>query len=65
MQGAQILSQHGVNVPPGLPVFSLAEVTQAAEEMASPDGEVPFVHIQPYWRRLPVLPSCKVAALFI
>ena len=29
-----------MNVPPGIPVFKLDEVKAAAEEMASPDGEV-------------------------
>ena len=40
MQGAELMSKYGVNVPPGIPVFKLDEVKAAAEEMASPDGEV-------------------------
>ena len=39
-QGAELMSKYGVNVPPGIPVFKLDEVKAAAEEMASPDGEV-------------------------
>jgi hypothetical protein len=34
------MAKFGVNVPPGIPVFSLDEVPAAAEKMASPDGEV-------------------------
>ncbi len=39
-QGAQVMSSHGVNVPPGIPAFTLDEVQTAAEQMASADGEV-------------------------
>ena len=39
-QGAQVMSSHGVNVPPGIPAFTLDEVQTAADQMASPDGEV-------------------------
>ena len=65
-QGAQILSEHGVNVPPGLPAFDLDEVKSAAEKMASPDGEVlplfppPLLLLPPIpasprsWRAAPV-----------
>lgn len=34
------MSEHGVNVPPGLPAFTLEQVKSAAEKMASADGEV-------------------------
>ena len=34
------MSSHGVNVPPGIPAFTLDEVQTAAEQMASADGEV-------------------------
>ena len=40
MQGAELMSKYGVNVPPGIPVFKVDEVKAAAEKMASPDGEV-------------------------
>jgi len=39
-QGAQVMSSHGVNVPPGIPAFTLDEVQTAAEQMASADGQV-------------------------
>ena len=39
-QGAQIMSQYGVNVPPGIPVFKLDEVAPAAKKMADDAGEV-------------------------
>ena len=39
LQGAQVMSSHGVNVPPGVPAFSLDEVQKAADEMANEDGE--------------------------
>eukprot|EP00884_Botryococcus_braunii_P023604 jgi/Botrbrau1/9928/Bobra.0012s0026.1 len=39
-QGAQVMAKYGVNVPPGIPVFNIDEVKDAAEKMASPDGEV-------------------------
>ncbi|KAK9828652.1 hypothetical protein WJX72_001349 [[Myrmecia] bisecta] len=40
-QGAQVMSKHGVNVPPGIPVFKVEDVLPAAKKMASPkDGEV-------------------------
>ena len=39
-QGAQVMSSHGVNVPPGIPAFTLDEVQKAADQMASADGEV-------------------------
>lgn len=34
------MAKFGVNVPPGIPVFSLDQVPDAAKKMASPDGEV-------------------------
>lgn len=39
-QGSQLMSQYGVNVPPGIPVFSLEEVPEAAKKMANAEGEV-------------------------
>lgn len=33
------MSKFGVNVPPGIPVFSLDEVNNAAQQMKSPDGQ--------------------------
>lgn len=44
-QGAEQMSKFGVNVPPGVPVFSLDEVDAAAEKMRSPDGQVGSVRI--------------------
>ena len=40
LQGAQLMSQYGINVPPGIAVKSVDEVASAAKKMASPDGEV-------------------------
>lgn len=34
------MSQYGVNVPPGIPVFKLEEVAPAAKKMADAAGEV-------------------------
>lgn len=34
------MSKFGVNVPPGIPVFSLGEIDEAAKKMESPDGQV-------------------------
>ncbi len=34
------MAKYGVNVPPGIPVFNIDEVKEAAEKMASPDGQV-------------------------
>ena len=39
-QGAQLLAQHGVNVPPGIAVTKVEDVAAAAKEMAGDDGEV-------------------------
>lgn len=39
-QGAQIMSQYGVNVPPGIPVFKVDQVAEAAKKMADEAGEV-------------------------
>ena len=40
MQGAQLLAQHAVNVPPGIAVTKVEDVAAAAKEMAGGDGEV-------------------------
>ena len=40
IQGAELMSQYGINVPPGIAIKSLDEVQSAAQKMASPDGEV-------------------------
>jgi succinyl-CoA synthetase beta subunit len=40
VQGAQIMSQYGINVPPGIPVFKLDELAPAAQKMADEAGEV-------------------------
>lgn len=39
-QGAQIMSQYGINVPPGIPVHKVEEVGPAAQKMADENGEV-------------------------
>ncbi|PRW59385.1 Succinyl- ligase [ADP-forming] subunit mitochondrial isoform B [Chlorella sorokiniana] len=39
-QGAQIMSEYGVNVPPGIPVFKVDQVAAAAKKMADDAGEV-------------------------
>lgn len=39
-QGSQLMSQYGINVPPGIPVFKLEEVGPAAKKMADKDGQV-------------------------
>lgn len=39
-QGSEQMSKFGVNVPPGIPVFSLDEIDDAASQMKSPDGQV-------------------------
>ncbi|EIE19389.1 succinate-CoA ligase beta chain [Coccomyxa subellipsoidea C-169] len=39
-QGAELMSQYGVNVPPGIPVFKLDEVLPAAKKMADAEGQV-------------------------
>jgi hypothetical protein len=39
-QGAQIMSKFGINVPPGMPVFSLDDVPKAAEAMKDENEEV-------------------------
>ena len=44
-QGSEQMAKFGVNVPPGIPVFSLDEVAEAAKKMESPDGEVRKLHI--------------------
>ena len=40
LQGSEQMSKFGVNVPPGIPVFSLDEIDNAASKMKSPDGQV-------------------------
>ena len=40
LQGAQLMSEYGINVPPGIPVFTLDEVAPAAKKMADKDGMV-------------------------
>jgi succinyl-CoA synthetase beta subunit len=39
-QGAQIMSKFGINVPPGMPVFKLDDVSKAAEAMKDEKNEV-------------------------
>ncbi|PSC67908.1 Succinyl-ligase [ADP-forming] subunit mitochondrial [Micractinium conductrix] len=39
-QGAQIMSQYGINVPPGVPVFEVGQVGPAAAKMTDEAGEV-------------------------
>lgn len=39
-QGAQLMSQYGITVPPGIPVHKLEEVFPAAEKMADAEGKV-------------------------
>jgi succinyl-CoA synthetase beta subunit len=34
------MSKYGINVPPGLPAFSVEEVAKAAKAMADEKGEV-------------------------
>ena len=34
------MSKYGVNVPPGVPVFSIDEVDEAVKKMKSSDGKV-------------------------
>lgn len=38
MQGAQLMSEYGINVPPGIPVKSVDEVAAAAKKMADDEG---------------------------
>ena len=40
LQGAELMSSYGVNVPPGIPVFKLDEVLPAAQKMADEEGKV-------------------------
>ncbi len=40
VQGAELMSSYGVNVPPGIPVFKLDEVLPAAQQMADEEGKV-------------------------
>lgn len=37
------MSQYGINVPPGIPVFSLDQVPAAAEKMKDAEGLVRLV----------------------
>eukprot|EP00887_Chlorella_sp_A99_P004443 scaffold30.g4443.t1 len=39
-QGAQLMSQYGINVPPGVPAFKLEEVGPTAEKMKDKEGLV-------------------------
>ncbi|KDD72421.1 ATP-grasp domain-containing protein, partial [Helicosporidium sp. ATCC 50920] len=39
-QGAELMRQYGINVPPGIAVKSLSEVESAARELADDKGEV-------------------------
>ena len=39
-QSSEIMAKYGVNVPPGIPVFSLDEVLPAAKKMADDSGQV-------------------------
>ena len=41
------MSKFGVNVPPGIPVFSLNDIDDAASQMKSPDGQVSLFAIIP------------------
>ena len=34
------MSQYGINVPPGIPVFKVEEVAPAAKKMADAEGQV-------------------------
>lgn len=40
MQGAQLMSKFGINVPEGIPAFSVADVESAAKKLADEKGEV-------------------------
>lgn len=40
VQGAQLMSKYGINVPPGIPAKSLDEVAKAIDQMADEKGEV-------------------------
>jgi succinyl-CoA synthetase beta subunit len=39
-QGAQLMSQYGINVPPGIPVRSLDDLPAALQKMADAEGKV-------------------------
>lgn len=39
-QGAQLMSKFGINVPDGVPAFSVKEVEDAAKQLADEKGEV-------------------------
>lgn len=39
-QGAQLMAKFGVNVPEGIPAFSVADVKAASDKMADEKGEV-------------------------
>lgn len=39
-QGAELMSQYGINVPPGIAVTKLDEVLPAAKKMANKQNEV-------------------------
>lgn len=40
LQGAQLMAKAGINVPDGMPAFSLDDVARAAEAMKDENGEV-------------------------
>lgn len=40
MQGAQLMSEYGINVPPGIAVSKLQDVVPAAQKMADSEGKV-------------------------
>ena len=39
-QGAQLMSQYGINVPPGIPVFKLDQLDAAVQKMKNDEGLV-------------------------
>lgn len=39
-QGAQLMAKFGINVPEGVPAYSVADVEKAAPLMADENGEV-------------------------
>jgi hypothetical protein len=59
------MSQYGINVPPGIPVFKLDEVAPAAKKMADKDGQVSGRLPQrrpltcPTWRFLNPMHRCQ------
>lgn len=45
LQGAHLMSKFGINVPPGLPAFTLDDVAKAAEEMKDENKEVTSMRV--------------------